>query len=347
MTLGGDEESPLPEKQQRVVTPAATENDPWLLDRLRALCKSDIAAFAVHELAICSANPSLVGDGPRHAAEGAFTRRNMELLSSSLVDSVSTLTDAKLRSAQQNTATAREEFFESQLVKPQKDELLFDFLAHVKRTNEGERLRPTSSSSGLAGKEPRSRKDGLMEPDERVALPPVVLPLGSPVALPPVYFYGKIPKGEGRDGKEYQKEMEAERSKPHWSELMNNALHITSEQTRQGRRVNLKEAAQTLVMAEPRRQCIHKDHDKSSPNKRKETVLDTRSATDCLHEKIKKFRKKRNRASRSSELDVDCLELELDELDVDNLEHAGLLQFLGFDDAPDTVWGLGLPTDDT
>ena len=128
--LGGadDHHSDLPEKRQRVgrpaaITPAATENDPWQLGRLRCLCIHNIAAFAVHELAVCP------------------VRRNMEqLIPSSLVDSVSTLTAAELRSAQENTATARKEYFASQLVKPQEGELLVDFLAHIKRTNEGERL---------------------------------------------------------------------------------------------------------------------------------------------------------------------------------------------------------------
>ena len=126
-TLGIAHDAPAG-KRQRVgrpaaITPAATENDPWQLGRLRYLCIHNIAAFAVHELAVCP------------------VRRNMEqLIPSSLVDSVSTLTAAELRSAQENTATARKEYFASQLVKPQEGELLVDFLAHIKRTNEGERL---------------------------------------------------------------------------------------------------------------------------------------------------------------------------------------------------------------
>ena len=101
-----------------------------------------------------------------------------------------------------------------------------------------------------------------MQLGERVALPPV--------ALAPVYFFGKIPKGEGGDGKDYQKEIEEERSKPHWLELMKDGLHIVSEQQRppgRRRRVDLKEAAQSLVLEETRkrRQFIFKDYDKSSP----------------------------------------------------------------------------------
>jgi len=270
VTHGGDEESSLPEKRQ----PVASENDPWQLDRLKALCKSDIAAFALHELAIWSANPSLVGgDGRQHAVEGAFRRFNMELRSSSLVDSLSTLTDAKRRSAQQNTATARKEFFASQLVQPQQDELLVDFLPYVRRINEGERLRPTSASSGVA-----------VPPEIPVeALPP-----------PPVYFYGIIPKG--REGKPYLEEIMEEISKPHWLELMNQAQTIILKQTQQQgrRRVNLRKAALTVVEGEMRksRQFIYKDYDESSPNKRKETVLDADSATKYFHENIKTLRKR-------------------------------------------------------
>jgi len=127
VTLGGDGESPLPEKQQRVgrpaaITPAATENDPWQMDRLMYLCIHNIDAFAEHELAVYP-----VG-------------RNMEqLIPSWLAHSVSKLTDKELLTAQNNTATVRKEYFASQLVKPREDELLVDFLQYVKRINEGER----------------------------------------------------------------------------------------------------------------------------------------------------------------------------------------------------------------
>jgi hypothetical protein len=211
-----------------------------------------------------------------------------------------------------------------------------------------------------------------MEPNEGVALPAMDFPLEeSQVGLPPVYFFGITPAG--RDGKEYNAEVQEERSKPHWLELMNKGLNLASEQQRQGRRVNVKKVALTPVEEENKKggQFVRKDYDQSSPgNKRKETLLDITCATESLHEVIKTFRKKLNKETKSLDK-IDLDEIDLDEIDLDEQEVCLLLEAL--DDkhfgntatatstlaSPDTVldlellptdgkgWDLGLPTDGT
>jgi hypothetical protein len=150
-----DDVTPPPTKRSRVghprsITPDASENDPWLLDNLRALSKSNIQTFAEYELAVLSADPAL-GDHSCDAILWSFTFRNITS-PSSLAVTVAALSSPKLASAKKNLAVARMELFASQFVKPQKDEFLINFFAQVKRLNEGERLPQAASKSFVAYK---------------------------------------------------------------------------------------------------------------------------------------------------------------------------------------------------